>query len=55
MTDLKLAISAAKRDDLHKRLGYLRCWIAGFEAAGKVAPHDSDVLRQVQLLLKDAK
>jgi hypothetical protein len=51
-----LTIDQAKRDDLVKRLGYLRCWIQGFQAGGgNHAPHDADVLRQLQLLLKEAK
>ena len=53
--EVTVAITPSKRDDLCKRLGYLRCWIQGFEAAGKTPPHDSDVLRQLQQLLKGAK
>lgn len=52
---MKSDITKEKRDDLVKRLGYIRCWIQGFEAAGKTGPHDSDVLRQVQMILKDMK
>jgi hypothetical protein len=41
--------------DLQKQLGYIRCWVDGFQAAGKQGPHAIDALRQVQLVLKSAK
>lgn len=34
-------------------LGHVRQWIDGFEAAGKRGPAHKDVLRQVQLYLKE--
>jgi hypothetical protein len=52
---LSVKITEARRADIHKQLGYLRCWIDGFNAAGKTGPHAADVLRQVQILLGDAK
>lgn len=36
-----------------KGLGRLRQWIDGFEAAGKHGPVDKDVLRQIQIWIKD--
>lgn len=54
---MKVTIEAeqSRLDNLHKQLGYLRCWIDGFQAAGKQGPHAADALRQVQLLLGEAK
>ena len=52
---LKLTVDPERRDWMVKHLGYIRCWIQGFEAAGKSGPHVSDTLRQVQLLLGEAK
>jgi len=34
-------------------LGRIRQWIDGFEAAGKQGPVNKDVLRQIQIWLRD--
>ena len=52
---LTLKLTASERDHQHKSLGYLRCWIQGFEAAGKTGPHAADALRQMQVILARAK
>ena len=53
---LTLKISEAERDHYTRHLGYVRCWINGFEAAsGKKGPHVADSLRLIQLRLGEAK
>ena len=37
----------------YEGLGRIRQWIDGFEAAGKHGPFDKDVLRQIQVWIKD--
>lgn len=40
-------------EHFQRNLGYIRQWCEGFEAAGKKGPPHADVLRQVQLFLRD--
>lgn len=53
----KVKVEAAKAEieQFRHRLGYLRTWIQGFEAAGGKGPHDADVLRQIQVWMGSAK
>lgn len=54
--NVTLKLDADRRDDIVKRLGYLRCWLQGYLAGGgQHGPHDADMLRQLQLLLREAK
>lgn len=50
-----IKIKRAQLDHFHKHLGYIRCWIDGFAAAGKQGPYVADTLRLIQLLLNEAK
>lgn len=49
-----LDCSAEHAAMLVAEIGKVRCWLAGFQAAGKAAPPGEDSLRQVQQLLKKA-
>ncbi len=40
-------------EHFYQRLGKIRQWIDGFEAAGKTGPCDKDVLRQIQIWIQD--
>lgn len=53
-TEITLACSAERATDLCSEIGKVRCWITGFEAAGKAGPPGEESLRQIQVLLKDA-
>jgi hypothetical protein len=46
-------MTKTEAEQFRHRLGYLRTWIQGFEAAGGKGPYDSDVLRQLQIRLTE--
>ena len=52
---LNLTITESKVRLYNKELGKIRQWIDGFEAAGKQGPVSKDMLRQIQIWLKEAK
>lgn len=52
---ITLSIEDSQRDHYVRHLGYIRCWISGFEAGSdKRGPHVADTLRQIQLWLGGA-
>lgn len=52
---MKLDITKEKQTMFYNSLAKTRQWIDGFEAAGKSGPCDKDMLRQLQIWLKEAK
>lgn len=55
-TKVTLKLEQWQIDHFKKQLGYIRCWIQGYEAgSGKPGPHAQDELRRLQILLETAK
>lgn len=50
--DARVHVSRATVTLLSVEIGKVRCWLTGFQAAGKDGPPGEDSLRQVQILLK---
>lgn len=57
MAKYVIDLEPAHIEMLKRHLGYVRCWIDGFEASGKKGPAAShaDSLRKAQLLLDGLK
>lgn len=53
--DARVHCDRWKAEMLRQEIGKVRCWLTGFQAAGKAGPPGEDSLRQVQLLLREFK
>jgi hypothetical protein len=49
----KISITPERLEQYQKQIGKLRSWLTGWTDAGKIAPPGSEVLWQLDMMLRD--